>query len=42
MTLAKNARCVTHTGWNYTVRPYRPRSEILDDKWAFPKPVAVQ
>lgn len=28
-------------GWNYTVRPYRTRTEILDGKWAFPaaKPV---
>lgn len=28
-------------GWNYTVRLYRPRTEILDGKWAFPaaKPV---
>ncbi|MBL9161823.1 MAG: DUF1254 domain-containing protein [Planctomycetaceae bacterium] len=23
-------------GWNYTVRLYRPRAEILDGKWAFP------
>jgi hypothetical protein len=29
-------------GWNYTVRLYRPRAEILDGKWHFPeaKPVA--
>jgi hypothetical protein len=25
-------------GWNYLVRLYRPRAEILDDTWAFPKP----
>lgn len=24
-------------GWNYTVRLYRPRSEILDGKWKFPE-----
>ena len=28
-------------GWNYTVRLYRPRKEILDGSWTFPaaKPV---
>jgi len=25
-------------GWNYTVRLYRPRAEILDGKWKFPLP----
>ena len=25
-------------GWNYTVRLYRPRAEILDGKWTFPEP----
>jgi hypothetical protein len=24
-------------GWNYTVRLYRPRAEILDGKWTFPR-----
>jgi hypothetical protein len=24
-------------GWNYTVRLYRPRSEILSGKWKFPE-----
>jgi hypothetical protein len=24
-------------GWNYTVRLYRPREEILDGKWKFPE-----
>ena len=24
-------------GWNYMVRLYRPRSEILDGKWKFPE-----
>jgi hypothetical protein len=23
-------------GWNYTVRLYRPRPEILDGSWTFP------
>ena len=25
-------------GWNYTVRMYRPRKEILDGTWKFPEP----
>jgi hypothetical protein len=25
-------------GWNYTVRLYRPRSEILSGRWKFPEP----
>jgi hypothetical protein len=29
-------------GWNYTVRLYRPRAEILDGKWTFPEPRPVQ
>jgi hypothetical protein len=24
-------------GWNYTVRMYRPRAEILNGKWKFPE-----
>jgi len=28
----------TTQGWNYTVRLYRPRSEILDGNWTFPEP----
>ena len=30
------------TGWNYTVRLFRPRPEILDGTWSFPeaKPVS--
>jgi hypothetical protein len=24
-------------GWNYTVRMYRPREEILSGKWKFPE-----
>ncbi|MBS0579662.1 MAG: DUF1254 domain-containing protein [Proteobacteria bacterium] len=27
----------TMPGWNYTVRMYRPRAEILSGKWKFPK-----
>jgi hypothetical protein len=27
------------SGWNYTVRLYRPRPEILNGKWKFPEPV---
>src|SRR5271170_1410225 len=31
----------TPTGWNYLVRLYRPRAEVLDGRWTFPeaKPV---
>jgi len=29
-------------GWNYTVRLYRPRPEILDGSWSFPAAEAVQ
>jgi hypothetical protein len=25
-------------GWNYTVRLYRPRAEILNGSWTFPEP----
>ena len=28
-------------GWNYTVRLYRPRPEILDGSWKFPEPTPV-
>ncbi|WP_456710208.1 DUF1254 domain-containing protein [Bradyrhizobium sp. USDA 4452] len=28
-------------GWNYTVRLYRPRAEILSGKWKFPEAQAV-
>jgi len=27
-------------GWNYTVRLFRPRPEILDGRWKFPLAVA--
>jgi hypothetical protein len=29
-------------GWNYMVRLYRPRAEILDGKWKFPEAQPVQ
>jgi hypothetical protein len=29
-------------GWNYTVRLYRPRAEILNGKWKFPEAELVQ
>ena len=28
-------------GWNYIVRLYRPRPEVLEGKWKFPKPEPV-
>ncbi|EHP42710.1 hypothetical protein OR16_12775 [Cupriavidus basilensis OR16] len=28
-------------GWNYTVRLYRPRAEILSGAWTFPEPQPV-
>ncbi|WP_343313318.1 DUF1254 domain-containing protein [Brucella sp. BE17] len=31
----------TMPGWNYTVRLYRPRSEILNGSWKFPEPVQI-
>ena len=27
----------TMKGWNYMVRLYRPRAEIIDGKWKFPE-----
>jgi hypothetical protein len=32
----------TPPGWNYLVRLYRPRPEILDRSWTFPEPQAVK
>jgi hypothetical protein len=29
-------------GWNYTVRLYRPRQEILDGTWKFPEAQPVK
>ncbi len=35
----KMPNCLPITkGWNYTVRLYRPRAEILNGKWKFPEP----
>ena len=28
----------TVKGWNYIVRLYRPRPEVLNGKWKFPEP----
>ncbi|MEJ6009390.1 DUF1254 domain-containing protein [Novosphingobium aquae] len=36
------ANCLPVTpGWNYMVRLYRPRKEILDDRWIFPAATRV-
>lgn len=32
----------TPAGWNYLVRLYRPRPEVVDGSWMFPEPVAVE
>jgi hypothetical protein len=32
----------TMAGWNYTVRLYRPRAEILTGKWKFPEPQPME
>ncbi|NEU98110.1 DUF1254 domain-containing protein [Bradyrhizobium uaiense] len=38
----KISNCLpTTNGWNYTVRLYRPRAEILNGKWKFPEAQAV-
>ena len=38
----KAANCLPITpGWNYIVRLYRPRAEILDGSWKFPEPQPV-
>jgi hypothetical protein len=37
----KIANCLpTMPGWNYTVRLYQPREEILNGQWSFPQPEA--
>jgi len=34
----REANCLPITkGWNYTVRLYRPRPEIINGKWKFPE-----
>jgi hypothetical protein len=39
----KTDNCLpTPPGWNYLVRLYRPRPEILDGSWTFPEPQAVK
>ena len=39
----KAANCLPITpGWNYTVRLYRPKKEILDGTWQFPDPQPVE
>jgi len=36
----KIANCLPTTpGWNYLVRLYRPREDVLNGTWSFPKPV---
>ncbi len=32
----------TSKGWNYTVRLYRPRGEILEGKWKFPEAQPIE
>ena len=35
---ARSPNCLPiMTGWNYMVRLYRPRAEILNDAWNFPE-----
>lgn len=35
----RTPNCIPITkGWNYTVRLYRPKKEILDGSWQFPEP----
>jgi hypothetical protein len=39
----KTPNCIPITpGWNYLVRPYRPRKEILDGTWKFPEAQPVK
>ncbi len=39
----KSDNCLpTPPGWNYLVRLYRPRAEILDGSWTFPEPQAAK
>ncbi|TDI60016.1 MAG: DUF1214 domain-containing protein [Alphaproteobacteria bacterium] len=39
----KRVNCLPLTeGWNYTVRLYQPRKELLDGKWVFPGPAPVK
>jgi hypothetical protein len=39
----KDANCLPiFLGWNYMVRLYRPRPEILDGTWAFPEAERIE
>jgi hypothetical protein len=39
----KRVNCLPLTeGWNYVVRLYQPRKELLDGKWTFPGPTPVK
>ena len=39
----KRVNCLPLTeGWNYVVRLYKPRKELLDGTWVFPKPAPVK
>jgi len=39
----RTPNCIpTPPGWNYTVRLYRPRREILEGTWEFPRAEALQ
>lgn len=39
---AKTVNCLpTMPGWNYTVRLYQPKEEILNGQWHFPQPQPV-
>lgn len=33
---------VTPPGWNYAARQYRPRKDVVDGSWVFPKAQPVQ
>ena len=39
--LAPNMLPIT-PGWNYLVRLYRPRAEVLDGTWKFPEATLVR
>jgi hypothetical protein len=41
MFCSHGSRLPITPGWNYTVRLYRPRAEILNGKWKFPEPQAM-
>lgn len=40
---SKFANCLpTMKGWNYTVRLYRPKAEVLNGSWTFPEAVPIK